>query len=1011
MIFALLQTALPVAMAQWLGPTQAAEATTTEAPVSDFQNAYWSIALPDDAAETEVPTDPAVLATEPVQTDAPTLDTSTISPASFSSSTSSPVPASTSSPLATGPPIANSDTGEGYSECFKEKIKLDETVSKNKRTYRIAVHAIRGFESAMRYYNTTFETYLSATAGQRFDPPINFELVPVTFNEMFERSQAETVDFVYANPGSYSCIGVEVGAHPLVTTVSEVSVRGHTYDLDVFGGVIFTRADNKEIYTITDLKDKVIGAGAISVIMGGQTQLFEMVKAGMDYVMDPKQVVFTGNQFDVVAGVLSGEFDVGFVRTDQIERSLDENGDLVDPDLFRVLQPRVHILDDGTLFPFLHSTDIFPEWPVAALPFVPDAISVEVQAALLALSEHSHPWEAMTKCQEQVNLARETQDNGEGESDLTCDAVFWKESTRCDSSPVIANLAYRASQTGNIAGFRSPRSYFGVRTMHERAGFMAQDDEGDWSCTRAESLYDSLTCPPEHYKLSRDDFDQACGNQGLSCQEGYDCYCKPCIRAFEVDVFQYHPAMEGYEVANGHNEHELVGGCEKMSICGRMAQQEVIYMKVIDNQKRDNATVEALIHIGQVTHEIPVRKIGEYSFEFSWSEVDIGVGIVEVYINGEQIPESPIRVQVVQRSCDLEVGGASRVPDDEGQCICADGTVEIGGSCITTTILAVSISLIVLVVAFVLGIIIIRHKNYKSDLVWHVDPDDLLFDDPPEIIGEGAFGVVVLAEYRGTRVAIKKALKGRTSKKSGSRGSITASRESLPPQIRGRDPTDVSVVHSHTSGHMSLASSLDASNSDADVTPLTEVTGADVEAQQGGRGSVVGNRGSGGFFRSKKSSAALDLGFLAERYGKGKSRAPWAGKNNSSAGERFYGALSVAHSNGGSRSGSMTSKTMKERMLPCFDKGAKREAAFITEMRLLSSLRHPCICTIMGAVMTTNHTPMIVMEYMEYGSLHDLLRNETMYLSGEIILQIMRDVTHGLRYLHSARPPILHGKM
>jgi serine/threonine protein kinase len=54
---------------------------------------------------------------------------------------------------------------------------------------------------------------------------------------------------------------------------------------------------------------------------------------------------------------------------------------------------------------------------------------------------------------------------------------------------------------------------------------------------------------------------------------------------------------------------------------------------------------------------------------------------------------------------------------------------------------------------------------------------------------------------------------------------------------------------------------------------------------------------------------------------------------------------------------------------------------------------------------------MLAMEYMEYGSLHDLLRNDTMFLSGEIILQIMRDLAQGLRYLHSARPPILHGDM
>ena len=46
-----------------------------------------------------------------------------------------------------------------------------------------------------------------------------------------------------------------------------------------------------------------------------------------------------------------------------------------------------------------------------------------------------------------------------------------------------------------------------------------------------------------------------------------------------------------------------------------------------------------------------------------------------------------------------------------------------------------------------------------------------------------------------------------------------------------------------------------------------------------------------------------------------------------------------------------------------------------------------------GAVVTPNFDPVMVMEYMEYGSLHDLLRNETMYLSGEIILQITRDVS------------------
>ena len=42
---------------------------------------------------------------------------------------------------------------------------------------------------------------------------------------------------------------------------------------------------------------------------------------------------------------------------------------------------------------------------------------------------------------------------------------------------------------------------------------------------------------------------------------------------------------------------------------------------------------------------------------------------------------------------------------------------------------------------------------------------------------------------------------------------------------------------------------------------------------------------------------------------------------------------------------------------------------------------------------------------------YDLLRNETMYTGGEIILQIVRDVAQGLRFLHSSKPAILHGDL
>lgn len=46
--------------------------------------------------------------------------------------------------------------------------------------------------------------------------------------------------------------------------------------------------------------------------------------------------------------------------------------------------------------------------------------------------------------------------------------------------------------------------------------------------------------------------------------------------------------------------------------------------------------------------------------------------------------------------------------------------------------------------------------------------------------------------------------------------------------------------------------------------------------------------------------------------------------------------------------------------------------------------------------------PMMLMEYMEHGSLYDLLHNETMALDGELLLPMLRDISSGLRFLHSA---------
>lgn len=66
---------------------------------------------------------------------------------------------------------------------------------------------------------------------------------------------------------------------------------------------------------------------------------------------------------------------------------------------------------------------------------------------------------------------------------------------------------------------------------------------------------------------------------------------------------------------------------------------------------------------------------------------------------------------------------------------------------------------------------------------------------------------------------------------------------------------------------------------------------------------------------------------------------------------------------------------------------------------------------ITGAVTGRNVEPMLVMEYMDHGSLHDILHNETMVLEGETLLPILRDISQGIRFLHSANPQVIHGDL
>lgn len=836
----------------------------------------------------------------------------------------------------------------------------------HKPKYKVGVYSSEGDDLVFEMYNRVFAQYLTATVGRKFDPPISFEVEAVDMAEAMDLSAIEALDFIFASSAVYSCMATERKAQALVTIINRRQSRGYQYDLDVYGGVMLVLADNHEINTIADFKGKTIGAGSITAMGGGQTQFYEMFRHGLSYVADPKQVVFTKDERLVIQGLLDRDFDVAFARTDQMERHVNPDGTFLKEENFKIINPQTHVLDDGKLFPFVSSTSLHPEWPFASLDHVDKVVSKEVQEALLAIQDHAL---AATN-PSQANL-------------------------HCETTPELAQLALSATKAGAFYGFRTARSYFGVRTRQEVAGFMApaEPQEGEvlevnnlLTCVRGDSLYHDIKCPVQYYKISEELYKTSCERKGLTCKTGYECFCEPCIKAFEVDVYQYVPGEDDTD--------STPEGCPKMSLCGQVQQTKPVSFRILDNLERIDPHVEVVMHWGSTEIRMDVEEVpnANFTYQFTWSHSEVGVGIMEIFVDGGQIPESPIRIQVIERDCDVDFPGRGMLPDGGGTCICSENTISIGHKCVESSTLAISLSVVILFFLCCGGIFYMQHRHRKGDEVWQVNIDELHFDQPVETIGQGSFGVVLKAEYRGTKVAIKRALK---SKRTESKGTLTKLKDGL-----------------HLFGMSNDGSNADLGDDDEDV---------DLEASSRrianstrmvniNRTSLIpgDSTRTGDVTRSVSAGdPTFSLGFLDSEFGghtnKLSKMFPWSSKNVST--DSYHQSVAF------SATGSASHMNITSAFCPWFDANARQREEFKAEMRILSRLRHPAITTVMGAVFTQSHDPMLVMEYMEYGSLHDLLRNETMVLSGEIVLQMARDLAQGMRFLHTSKPPILHGDL
>ena len=218
-------------------------------------------------------------------------------------------------------------------------------------------------------------------------PDRQFTLTPLGFDEIEAAVSAGAVDFLLANPGIYVEMSHRHGVGRIVTFRNSAGGRSQTH----FGGVVFRRAGREGELDLKWLAGKRLAAVAENSLGGWIVAWREMLDDGVDPRRDLAKLSYMGTHEAVVEAVLRGDADAGVVRTNTLERMAAAGG--LNLDEVEILLARC--VRDGSdavpaAFPFLLSTRLYPEWPMAKLAHVPDRLAERVAVALLAMSEE-HP--------------------------------------------------------------------------------------------------------------------------------------------------------------------------------------------------------------------------------------------------------------------------------------------------------------------------------------------------------------------------------------------------------------------------------------------------------------------------------------------------------------------------------------------------------------------------------------------------------------------------------------------
>ncbi len=206
-----------------------------------------------------------------------------------------------------------------------------------------------------------FGKYLSAQLKQEV------RIVPLAPPKVVDAVKNREIDVLLSHPGHSLMVAEKFGAKQLATLSDKEGPQ--------FAGVILVRRGGPK--RLADLKGKTVmtlddSAGGAYVF-----QAYHLKKHGIDVNKDMKRI--TGrNQDDLVLAVKAGFADAAFIRTGTLEAMVRDGK--VGNDELEVLEPRK---DKG--IEYAHTTALYPEWYLSALPKLDSATAAKLKTAALNL--------------------------------------------------------------------------------------------------------------------------------------------------------------------------------------------------------------------------------------------------------------------------------------------------------------------------------------------------------------------------------------------------------------------------------------------------------------------------------------------------------------------------------------------------------------------------------------------------------------------------------------------------